>query len=316
MKKFYSIILLICTLISTSCLKVSASDNKFVNYIVLGDSIAYGYQPNDIKLEDGCYSELLKKYFEKNSIKTKYKNYAINGQNTNDLLKQIDNINLKEADIITISIGSNDLLKPFTTILYKELNVTNPKDFITALKKLISSVKTFNISSLTKIYYITQAFTDNQKIFDDAIVNFENTFSKLSKKIRKENPNAKIIVNSIYNPYYFVGTLGIKSFHKFASDVLHKINPILEKVAKENNMDVVNAEFIGEDISYLNINLKTDTLMIDPHPTPKGHIALYNKILENIKNDKDFSKKYNLILSEENKIEDNGEMIKFGNKNL
>jgi len=127
MKKilFIFIFLLVIFLIYLSTL-----DRK-IFYLSLGDELAHGY--NEFNQKDYGYSSYIKSYLEKKDLLEKFKeNKITKNMRTIDLINliedntEIDNNNqtiknaLIKSDLITISIGNNDLLSRLS--LYKNYN--------------------------------------------------------------------------------------------------------------------------------------------------------------------------------------------------
>jgi lysophospholipase L1-like esterase len=102
--------------------------NKEVVYLALGDSIAAGISPNDYNKTIKSYPDFIAEKLKKQGILAEYDNrYAIKGHTTLDLLNDIqkdihiditdskDQRGIKksiaDANIITLDIGANDILK-------------------------------------------------------------------------------------------------------------------------------------------------------------------------------------------------------------
>ncbi len=108
-----------------------------INYIALGDSIAEGMNPYG---EVGySYTDFLAENLkEKNKLANYTKKYTKSGYTTQDLIRIIDTNSelkkdLRESDLVTISIGANDFLH---NINLKQLNINN----ISELKPKITSI--------------------------------------------------------------------------------------------------------------------------------------------------------------------------------
>ena len=97
-----------------------------LNYIALGDSLAEGMNPYG---ERGySYADYFADYLkEANRLAYYTKNYTKSGYTTEELIKELE-INsslkrdLRESDVVTVSIGANDFLN---SIEIKELNISN-----------------------------------------------------------------------------------------------------------------------------------------------------------------------------------------------
>lgn len=268
-------------------IRTHATANTELNYVALGDSIALGFQPNANELKDGCYAALLKQYFEKDFVKVNLENYAITGQNSKNLLDQLYNIELAKADVITISIGSNDILKLFYSILYQSLNCKNEDDLAVQLKQLIDSVKNCNLFAIKKIYSTINGILKSQSLFDDAVDDFEKNFTKAMEIIREKNPTARIVVTNFYNPFEFIASFGFKEFEAFTHGIMDSMNAILEKMSAEYNFQTVDISFIGNDLNCLNVNIDSEFFQVDPHPNQLGHTKIYEKIIELLNKEKE-----------------------------
>lgn len=108
-----------------------------LNYVALGDSLAEGMNPYG---EMGySYTDYFSDYLKDNNILSYYtKKYAKSTYTTNDVISNL-NINsemkkdLRESDLVTISIGANDLLND---INMNELDVNN----ILKLKEKVNAI--------------------------------------------------------------------------------------------------------------------------------------------------------------------------------
>ncbi|MBN3555812.1 hypothetical protein JYA63_16155 [Fictibacillus nanhaiensis] len=91
------------------------SQQKYVEYVALGDSIAAGMTPYGDY--DVSYPDMLKDMFKrKNTTMKDYDNFAISGYTSEQLKQDVQNNSvvrkeLREATHITITIGANDLFQ-------------------------------------------------------------------------------------------------------------------------------------------------------------------------------------------------------------
>jgi len=160
-KKLLSVLLvlaLVCALGATAARAAYGTGTKFV---VLGDSIPAGEGASE---EEKAYAELIKtaKGFD-------LKNFAVGGHDSDDLLKILAENEeavqaIKDADIINLSIGGNDLL---------HTNV------ITLVLRMI--------------------FLGDTSAAEEHIANFAVNFAVIIEKIRALNPDALFIVQTLYN---------------------------------------------------------------------------------------------------------------------
>jgi lysophospholipase L1-like esterase len=119
-RKFSSIVLagaLLASLPITTFAK--GPEKKVVDYVALGDSLAAGMTPTGgIGLG---YADYLKNRFEQSQYTVGFTNYGVPGYTSGQVLQDIvlnrENIQMKikEAEFLTIDIGSNDLLRVLNT---------------------------------------------------------------------------------------------------------------------------------------------------------------------------------------------------------
>lgn len=129
------------------------SEDK-INYVALGDSLAQGENPYG---EIGYgYADNIKEYLSaKNKLKIYTKGYAKSGDTTEDLLNKIK-INqkteidgetigikraLRESDLVTISIGANDLLKDIDLKDLSSINAINYVEIENKIDKITKDVE-------------------------------------------------------------------------------------------------------------------------------------------------------------------------------
>lgn len=95
-------------------------EKKVVDYVAMGDSLAAGITPyNDNGLG---YPDYIKQRFEQSQYNVNFDNtFAEAGNTTIDLMEAMENEDLrneiKEAELITIDIGANDVLPVLTAFL-------------------------------------------------------------------------------------------------------------------------------------------------------------------------------------------------------
>ena len=128
MNRKIKLLILLCSLIFVfGIYSLFSNNSKKINYISLGDSIAEGM--NSYSVVDYGYPDYIKDYLEKNNLFSSYtKAFAKSGYTIKDLKNDIENnkkietINevlylkeqLRESDLVTLTIGANDFLEGIT----------------------------------------------------------------------------------------------------------------------------------------------------------------------------------------------------------
>lgn len=154
MKKIIKLSILILLSLSVYIIYNSKKTTK-INYLSIGDGFACGINSyHDISYG---YSDYLKDYLKKNNILGYYNSFSYEEMMTSDIKKDIlinvhdkDDNNIKmalrEANLLTISVGINDLIY--------ELSVNNPKNIATQQKILTKIVEKLqlDIKEIKKYY--------------------------------------------------------------------------------------------------------------------------------------------------------------------
>lgn len=165
MKKFISILALI--LVSAVLFSVLVPVTVFasessLNYLVLGDSIGVG--AGVINPDEASYGRIVA---DTNGYN--YKNHAVSGYNSGAMLAHIKLPHvrkaIKEADIISVSIGGNDFLT----------------------------------SNMVQLGF-EAAVLKNFSTFDKIAERFYKNYCKIIGEIKELNPNAVILAQTLYNP--------------------------------------------------------------------------------------------------------------------
>lgn len=137
-----------------------------LHIVAAGDSLTQGVGDSS---DSGGYIPYLAEMLEQeNSIKNaNFENFGVRGNRADQLLSRLESEKLqssiKEADLIILTIGGNDLMK--------------------VVKENISNLK-------------INLFRSEQELFQDSL-------KEIFSKIREQNPNAPIILIGLYNPFYY-----------------------------------------------------------------------------------------------------------------
>ncbi len=221
-----------------------------IRYVALGDSIAYGYGLQD--KDEESYVGLVRQYFEERYDYVVTTNFGKNGMRSGELLDILtnpENENYKKyrdtlsyADVVTLSIGSNDLLH---------------------LIKL-----DFNMEEMIR---------EGGAKFRKACSNFASNFPKIIREIRTINPDVKIYANNIYNPAK--GLSSYASVYEVAERYINLLNQAFQKAGGYYLVNIKEA-FDKEKKSMINISLKGRE--IDPHPSKEGHELISEMVIKQI----------------------------------
>lgn len=246
-------------------------EEKIIHFVALGDSIAGGYGLKDADAES--YAGRIAHALEKEYGAVRVVNFGKNGLRSEQLLDILTNEKneqyeayreeLGKADLITLSIGSNDLLQ------YLSVGM----DFGKFRKRA-------------------------DEVFSDACEAFAQNIPRIIDAIHSQAPCARLFVNNIYNPcsdisFPFSDSI-VKNLESVAETYIERMN---EGFASEQVRSVFNSENKGGKYTLIDvksvfehaeaplINVGFSWGNIDPHPNKEGHRLIANEIISRILSD-------------------------------
>ncbi|MCP3761288.1 S-layer homology domain-containing protein [Domibacillus sp. A3M-37] len=115
MKKYISMLLAAVLLLSAFIIPSASAAVQKVDYVAFGDSIASGQTPYGVKVGTS-YTDLIAKKLEADGYLSDFtKEFALSGESSMQFLAKLDQPNvqaaIKEAELVTISTGANDLIQ-------------------------------------------------------------------------------------------------------------------------------------------------------------------------------------------------------------
>ncbi|MBR5618964.1 MAG: hypothetical protein IKW76_04460 [Clostridia bacterium] len=153
---------LVSLLLALGCCVIAAAAEDAPHYVVLGDSIAFGSGLSNPR--QAVYGRIVA---DTNGYA--YDNFAVPGHTTQNLLQRMQNEQVKtaiaDADIISISIGGNNFL----------------------------------LGNLNALLYDAIVKEDYTR-FDEIADRFYDDLQQIIETIRQLNPDAAILLQTIYNP--------------------------------------------------------------------------------------------------------------------
>lgn len=187
-KYFVIISLILCVFAIYSFFKTDK-----INYIALGDSVAEGMNPYG---EVGySYTDYFAEGLQKNNKLSYYtKKYAKSGYTTNNIIDDIEKNNnlkrdLRESNLVTISIGANDFLH---SINLKNLNIMDILDLKPKITQILpdidNCIKTVRKYAKEEIiivgYYnpIPFLFNTSSKDLDLLFAYIDDEYQKIAEK--------------------------------------------------------------------------------------------------------------------------------------
>lgn len=259
--------------VATACNVRASNSPLLLKYVALGDSIAYGYGLSSPEAE--AYPAIINRSLQ-NKFKTEYYNYAVSGSTTADLLSVVQSkaTLLDNADLVTICIGANNVLKPFTT----------------CLQQLAAEIGDGGINFVDRID-IAKSFdkineTLNGEEFETEMERGINAAQKdldlIFKAVKTRSPRAAVAVMLVYSPYH-----GLKITLPYINKVLDlgelsdlwvsRLNEVTAAAADNAGFLTVDCYTpFADKTGLLNVAVNGFPLRFsfDPHPNLSGHIYL------------------------------------------
>lgn len=245
---------------------VNAADTQLV---IFGDSISAGYG-----LQEGekPYTAYLA-----DCLGATVTNFAVSGYETANVLSQLQTEDVqnavKAANVICMSVGSNDLLHP--TLAYVETyKQDESEELIDVVKRLAAEGKAESFIS-----GLTSTLREPQQTL-------KANLTEIASQIQTLNPDAQIMMMSSYNPFETDHSLVVdgKDYSSSYADFMDYVNGQLRRIARAieglDNVTLVDisSKFTGAGWIYLRDEVK------DVHPNTAGHAMIAAAVLEQIEN--------------------------------
>lgn len=285
-KKFKQLLFILCMVIAVTMsytIFTHAGSSKTA-YVAFGDSIAAGYGLEGYTADQDnppadSYQSIIS-----NFLKTSPANYAVTGDDSTDCINILESGNadnmLSEAGIITLSIGSNDLLKPFIEIVKETLGITEDIESLdpSLIEEYYSNLDASSILEITTIASkLSNELKDNAILHEKAQA-FSDNFNKIIDIIKQKAPDATIYVTNIYNPYKDVMVLG-----EITETYIKEINTAFSKDSDNYTLIDLYTLFKNENLSNVKFNISDlSNINLDPHPSKEGHKRIAEIIIDSI----------------------------------
>lgn len=278
-KKFLTIFLMVMFILASTIniSNVKAEETSSLtqtttctSYVALGDSISYGMSADPKK----GYVDLFGNHLGTicNYGKVDVKQLSVVGDKTNNLLERLQTTEyqgaVKNAKVITISIGGNNLLSPIISSVCQAFGV-NPADSNYAAELALAMSTNPNkdtiLAELIASPTLKQALTAG-------VVSFNNDFPKIIQTIKALSPQSEIYVLSLYNPFDAKDPL-----YSVFDPVINSINTAMKSQTTAYKVADVYEKFKTTSGA---VNFSLSTMRLDPHPTTIGHAAIYQSIID------------------------------------
>ena len=309
MKNLINLFLCFCMVLLTVCFagcdnNQNGQNARYLKVVGLGDSISAGYSPqntslysyyndyisNNTKINEMCYTNIVANNFVDEKTFVSAKSYATSGDTSANLVNKLQDSksypdilsDIKNANIITLCIGANNVLIPAINSLndYVAGNIT--LDYIESL--LIQGYEQFrddytnqimNILPRTKGYIFVMTVYDAYKYLDLTEANINQMFaSNLAQINQAFNEIKELTVEYLNKINDYIRN------EKYNNVFVVDVNIAFEGLTKTDYLNYINADSTKITIADL-MNLKNSS-NFDPHPTLDGQMYIAGLFQEKI----------------------------------
>jgi len=299
-RKFLPIIMILVLLIG---LPVQASAarpdmDEGLKYLNIGDSIAVG-----LSADPGMsYFELYAAYLEDSfgldgnwpypGAGGAY-NAGVEGLDSMELLKGLqDSPQLKglvmQADVITISIGGNNMLTPVIGAV-AELYDVDPLDYDTSEEFMQALLYTIGYQGEMSWNIKLAAFTESALssepgslgwMLEARTAQFLSDWPDILDEIENINPDAQIIAMTLYNP---IEKDDNKALYDRYEELVRPMNMAMMRtqnrvtLARVEKASSKEADAVAFKLTWTN---QMPPVLIDPHPTTLGHGIIFDALMK------------------------------------
>ena len=192
---------------------------------------------------------------------------------------------IREADLITLNVGSNDIFTgPATYAAYEYAErVAAGEDLasqgiIGKINKLLPSLSDLTADTTSEMGIFGQLMSPEYSGFLEIFLpkcfegynNLKKTYPLLLKELRELNPDAQIITIGVFNPTHAMNIIGgdVITFGKIADNILLPMNSFIARTSAKYGCTYVDV-----------VDVETDSSV---HPTDAGYDDMTNRITAKI----------------------------------
>lgn len=269
-RRVLSVLLSLCLVLS---LLPTAAFAQGKSYVALGDSITTG---DGLAGSEQAFPEIV-------AEETGYDltNLAVSGATSQDLLETLSDDRASDAvegaDLITITIGGNDLMGALYLYLANEYNEKNNTSFdADDVRDALMGEEDAPVEQMTMVLFAAgklSSFTQSDEA-DTAFTEFAENLSAIVTTIKTANPDVSIIVANQYNPYSsFEGTM-LALVATVFDEGLTLLNGIIDAGAGTGAYSVADVYGMFDQAGETPCNAyftSTTDMDLDFHPNAYGH---------------------------------------------
>lgn len=285
LKQFFALMSSLCMIMCLMPTAVNANDTDIVKYVALGDSITSGYGLTDP--ENQAFPALIAK--EQNYSVVNRGQAGLTSEGLLTLLADQDVAgDVASADIISITIGGNDLMNALYAYLAEQFGNGMTADYVK------DQFETNNTVFLAQAISHLDSFGESE-IAAKALTTFGIKLYSIIAAIKKANPDVLIFVSTQYNPYQWLPDQCTNLLYKdYAqkitaafNDGVSALNTMINSTAFQSNgaftvVDVYGAfanSYVNLSNAQFNDTMGIPTYNLDFHPNTAGHQVIADTMI-------------------------------------
>lgn len=254
-----------------------AQSGDGICYVALGDSISSGYG----------LEEEAQRFTQQVAYENGYTliSLAQNGETSQTLLQRLQDPEAMEgvaqADVLTMTIGGNDLMHALYVYLVDRYQASNP-DASPTVDEMQEALMGGDMTMLTFALGEIQGFSASEQE-QEALKQYSDNLTQVLTTIQMANPEACLVLINQYNPYSYL----LREFSKYpplaraAQDVeqafgsgVTALNETIARVGEQKGCSVVDVYTAFEDAQENPCNVAVSAFAkvnLDFHPNAYGH---------------------------------------------
>lgn len=282
-RRLLSVLLSLCLMLG---LLPTAAFAQGEVYVALGDSISTGYGLTD---SDACFTRQIAA-----SKSYALKSHAVDGATSSTLLAKLSDpavaADVASADVITITIGGNDLMGALYLYLAKQYNETNGTALSAADIQNALMGKHETIEQTIILNFASSVLSDFPQSAEasSALQQLGTNLTASIAAIKNANPDVTLIVANQYNPYSYAAknvnplfAAAVNTIVEAFETGITALNATIATMSLQLGYDVADVSSAFKFAEENPCNASFASLPINPdfHPNAYGHSLIANAIL-------------------------------------
>lgn len=282
-RRLLSVLLSLCLMLG---LLPTAAFAQGEVYVALGDSISTGYGLTD---SDACFTRQIAA-----SKSYALKSHAVDGATSSTLLAKLSDpavaADVASADVITITIGGNDLMGALYLYLANQYNETNGTALSAADIQNALMGKHETIEQTIILIFASSVLSDFPQSAEasSALQQLGTNLTASIAAIKNANPDVTLIVANQYNPYSYAAknvnpllAAAVNTIVEAFETGITALNATIATMSLQLGYDVADVSSAFKFAEENPCNASFASLPINPdfHPNAYGHSLIANAIL-------------------------------------